>query len=47
MGKQYLTIRVTEDETNKLKEFCTKSGRTQSDVIRSFIRKLDELERFV
>jgi hypothetical protein len=47
MPEQYLIIRITEDETNKLKGFCTKSGRTQSDVISSFIRKLEDLKRFV
>lgn len=47
MGKQYLTIRITEEETQKLKEFCTGTGRTQSDVVRSFIRKLEELGKFV
>lgn len=40
MPTKALTVRITEDEMKILKEYCIKAERTQSDVVREFIRSL-------
>jgi len=40
MSKTYLTVRIEDAEKERLREFCQQTGRTQSDVVREFIRKL-------
>lgn len=37
-----LTVRVTIDELAILKEFCAKTARSQTDVVREFIRTLED-----
>jgi predicted DNA-binding protein len=40
MTKVPLTVRIEGSEMEHLKNFCSQTGRTQSDVIRDLIRKL-------
>ena len=40
MSKKHLTVRIEETERAILSQFCEKVGRTQSDVVREFVRSL-------
>jgi len=40
MAKVPLTVRIEDIEMARLKEFCSETGRTQSDVVRELIRRL-------
>ncbi len=40
MGKYNLNVRITEDEREIVNEYCEQEGRSQSDVVREFIRSL-------
>lgn len=40
MGKYNLNVRITEEERQILDDYCQAVERTQSDVIREFIRSL-------
>ena len=40
MGKYNLNVRISEEERQMLDEYCLVVERTQSDVIREFIRSL-------
>lgn len=40
MDKIAITVRISEDELEILKQFCHKEGRTQTDVIRAYLRSL-------
>ena len=40
MSKKNLTVRIEETEKAILSQFCEKVGRTQSDVVREFVRSL-------
>jgi len=40
MSKKNLTVRIEETEKAILAQFCEKVGRTQSDVVREFVRSL-------
>ena len=40
MSKKHLTVRIEETEKDILAQFCVKVGRTQSDVVREFVRSL-------
>ena len=42
MMKKMLTIRATETELSILARFADQSGRTQSDVLREFLRSLEK-----
>ena len=42
MGKHNLNVRISEQERQILDEYCQASQRTQSDVIREFIRMLSK-----
>lgn len=37
-----ITIDLTENEVKKLEDYCGKTGRPKSDVIRELIRELPE-----
>jgi hypothetical protein len=37
-----ITIRLTRPEKDTLVEYCNMVGRNQSELIREFIRKLDD-----
>lgn len=39
-NKDLVNFRVTKDEKEILQEYCTLTGRTQTDVFREFIRSL-------
>jgi hypothetical protein len=39
-AKKLINFRATEAEQEKLNAFCLSEGRTVTDVLRSFIRKL-------
>lgn len=41
MGKYNLNVRISEEERQILDEYCLAVERTQSDVIREFIRTLE------
>lgn len=45
MGKYNLNVRISEQERQILDEYCQASQRTQSDVIREFIRMLSKKTR--
>jgi hypothetical protein len=46
MSKKMLTIRATESELEILASYARRHGRTQSDVVREFLRSLErKLER--
>jgi len=38
-----LTVRISEDESKVLKEYCSKTCRTQTNIIRGFIRGLKDI----
>ena len=40
MSKKHLTVRIEETERAILSQFCKQVGRTQSDVVREFVRSL-------
>ncbi len=40
MGKHVLNVRISEDERKILNDYCETVERTQSDIIREFIRSL-------
>lgn len=40
MGKYNLNVRISEEERQILDDYCEVVERTQSDVIREFIRSL-------
>jgi hypothetical protein len=40
MGKHVLNVRISEDERKILNDYCEAVERTQSDIIREFIRSL-------
>ncbi|MBW4637762.1 MAG: ribbon-helix-helix protein, CopG family [Gloeocapsa sp. UFS-A4-WI-NPMV-4B04] len=40
MSESHLSIRLPEAEMNILAQYCKKSKRTKTDVIREFIRSL-------
>jgi chorismate mutase len=42
MGKYNLNVRISEQERQILDEYCAVMERTQSDVIREFIRSLKQ-----
>jgi hypothetical protein len=42
MGKYNLNVRISEQERQILDEYCAVAQRTQSDVIREFIRSLKQ-----
>ena len=42
MMKKMLTIRATETELSILVRYAEQSGRTQSDVLREFLRSLEK-----
>ncbi|MGI2909718.1 CopG family transcriptional regulator [Tolypothrix sp. VBCCA 56010] len=42
MGKYNLNVRITEQERQILDQYCALGERTQSDVIREFIRSLKQ-----
>ena len=42
MGKYNLNVRISQQERQLLDEYCAVVERTQSDVIREFIRSLEE-----
>ena len=39
--KERLNVRIPESEMNILRTYCNRTGRSQSDVIREFIRSLN------
>jgi hypothetical protein len=46
MSKKMLTIRAPESELEILAEYARRHGRTQTDVVREFLRSLErKLER--
>lgn len=45
MGKNMLNVRITDEERQLLNDYCETVGRTQSDVIREFIRSLKRKTR--
>jgi|688.fasta_scaffold1841274_1 hypothetical protein len=40
MGKNNLNVRITDEERQILNNYCDAVDRTQSDIIREFIRSL-------
>lgn len=40
MGKYNLNVRITEDERQIINEYCEQEERSQSDVVREFVRSL-------
>lgn len=40
MGKYNLNVRISAEERQTLDEYCLSVDRTQSDVVREFIRTL-------
>ena len=42
MMKKMLTIRATETELSILSRYAEQSGRTQSDLVRDFMRSLEK-----
>ena len=42
MMKRMLTIRATETELSFLARYAEQSGRTQSDLVRGFMRSLEK-----
>jgi len=40
MGKYNLNVRITEEEREIINEYCEQEERSQSDVVREFIRSL-------
>jgi predicted DNA-binding protein len=42
MGKYNLNVRISEEERQMLDEYCQQVQRTQSDVVREFIRSLSK-----
>ncbi len=42
MNKHYLNVRISEQERQIFDEYCAVVQRTQSDVIREFIRSLEK-----
>ena len=38
----YFNMRLPQEELEVLKEYCDKRKRTQSDVVREFIRSLEK-----
>jgi chorismate mutase len=42
MGKNNLNVRITDQERQILNNYCEAVDRTQSDVIREFIRSLQK-----
>jgi predicted DNA-binding protein len=42
MAKTHLSLRLEESELELLRAYVKKTGRTQSDVLREFIRSLKE-----
>ena len=39
-GRNFITFEATDEEKEILKEYCQQEGRTQTDVLRSYIRTL-------
>jgi hypothetical protein len=39
-GRNFITFEATDDEKEILKAYCEQEGRTQTDVLRSYIRTL-------
>jgi predicted DNA-binding protein len=44
MPEKQLHIRISEEEYEKFLRYCKKKKRTQSDVVREFIRSLIDSE---
>jgi len=42
MAKTHLSLRLEESELEILRTYVRKTGRTQSDVLREFIRSLQD-----
>ena len=42
MGKYNLNVTISEQERQTLDEYCAVVERTQSDIIREFIRSLEQ-----
>lgn len=42
-----ITVRLTDTELQVLKDYCAQEGRTQSDVLREFVRSLKKRPRLV
>lgn len=40
--KVMLNVRIPKSEMEVLEAFCDRAGRTKTDVIREFIRKLED-----
>nr|RNJ65035.1 MAG: ribbon-helix-helix protein, CopG family [Leptolyngbya sp. IPPAS B-1204] len=40
MAKTVLNVRVEESEMELLKRYCEQAGRTQTDVVREWLRSL-------
>lgn len=39
-GEKFLTVRITDAEMEKMKQYCSQENRTQTDVIRAYLRSL-------
>lgn len=46
MGLVRLDIRVTEEEREQLKNYCTANARSQTEVVREFIRTLGVTKKY-
>ncbi len=47
MSRYNLNVRISEQEREILDEYCVSADRTQSDVIREFIRSLESKSKKV
>lgn len=39
-GRNFITFEATDEEKETLKAYCEQEGRTQTDILRSYIRSL-------
>ncbi len=46
MMSKHLTIEISDKEAELLRKYCKQEQRTQTDVVRSYIRSLESLVDF-